>query len=133
MDAWDGWPFARVYLLFLAVGFVSLGAQVLLFHWRAGFSRLTMYGPVLLAPVIALAAVVAAIQRDGILGWIALVVFALGVVSGLIGVYEHLNGIRHRIGGFSLRNAMSGPPPFLPAAYLLLSLTGGVAVIWQAL
>jgi len=79
MNAWEGWPFARVYLLFLAIAFLSLGAQVLLFHWRAGFSRWTMYGPVLLAPVVALAAVVAAIMRDGIVGWLALVVFALGV------------------------------------------------------
>jgi hypothetical protein len=133
MDAWDGWPFARVYLLLLAVGFLSLGVQVLLFHWRAGFSRLTMYGPVLLAPVLALAALVAAIARDGILGWVAVVVFALGVLSGLVGVYEHWNGIRHRIGGFSLRNAMSGPPPLLPAAFMLLSLTGALAVAWQAL
>lgn len=133
MDAWDGWPFARVYLLLLAIGFLSLGIQVLLFHWRAGFSRLTMYGPVLLAPFLALAALVAALLRDGIVGWLAVVVFALGVVSGLVGVYEHLNGIRHRIGGFSLRNAMSGPPPFLPAAFMLLSLTGALAVVWQAL
>lgn len=133
MDAWDGWPFARVYLLLLAIGFLSLGIQVLLFHWRAGFSRLTMYGPVLLAPFLALAALVAALLRDGIVGWLAVVVFALGVVSGLVGIYEHLNGIRHRIGGFSLRNAMSGPPPFLPAAFMLLSLTGALAVVWQAL
>lgn len=62
MDAWDGWPFARVYLLLLAVGFLSLGVQVF-FHWRAGFSRLTMYGPVLLVPVLALAALVASIVR----------------------------------------------------------------------
>ena len=133
MDPWDGWPFARVYLLLLAVGFLSLGVQVLLFHWRAGFSRMTMYGPVLLAPVLALAALVAAIIRDGFIGWVAVVVFALGVLSGLVGVYEHWNGIRHRIGGFSLRNAMSGPPPFLPAAFMLLSLTGALAVAWQAL
>ncbi|CAN5146137.1 hypothetical protein BH20ACT13_BH20ACT13_17660 [soil metagenome] len=133
MDAWEGWPFARIYLLFLAVGFLSLGTQVLLLHWRAGFSRLTMYGPVILAPMIALAALAAAIVRDGFVGWVAVAVFAFGVVSGLIGLYEHLNGIRRRIGGFSLRNAMSGPPPLLPAAYLLLAFTGALAVIWQAL
>ncbi len=130
MDAWDGWPFARIYLLLLSIGFVSLGTQVLLFHWRAGFSRLTMYGPVLLAPFLALAALAAV--RDGVIGWVAVAVFALGVVSGLVGVYEHLNGIRHRIGGFSLRNAMSGPPPFLPTAFMLLSFTGALAVVWEA-
>jgi len=82
MDAWEGWPFARIYLLFLAVGFLSLGTQVLLLHWRAGFSRLTMYGPVILAPMIALAALAAAIVRDGFVGWVAVAVFAFGVVSG---------------------------------------------------
>lgn len=133
MDAWDGWPFARVYLVLLAVGFLSLGAQILLFHWRAGFSRWTMYGPVLLAPFIALAALVSAIAREGAIGWIAVGVFALGVLEGVIGVYEHVTGIVRRIGGFSLRNAMSGPPPFLPAAFLLLSFTGALAVAWQAL
>ncbi len=92
-----------------------------------------MYGPVILAPMIALAALAAAIVRDGFVGWVAVAVFAFGVVSGLIGLYEHLNGIRRRIGGFSLRNAMSGPPPLLPAAYLLLAFTGALAVVWQAL
>ncbi|MDQ3672163.1 MAG: hypothetical protein M3364_06975 [Actinomycetota bacterium] len=91
-----------------------------------------MYGPVLLAPFLALAALAAAAVRDGVIGWVAVVVFALGVVSGLVGVYEHLNGIRHRIGGFSLRNAMSGPPPFLPTAFMLLSFTGALAVVWEA-
>ena len=133
MDAWDGWPFARLYMLLVALAFAVIGLQVLLFHWRAAFRRLTMYGPVLLAPVLVLAGIVGALQRDGLLGWIALAVFALGIVDGIVGVAEHLAGIARRIGGFSLRNLMSGPPPLLPVAFMALALTGALALVWEAL
>jgi hypothetical protein len=132
MDAWDGWPFARLYMLLVALAFLVIGLQVLLFHWRAGFRRLTMYGPVLLAPVLVLAGVVGAIQRDGLVGWVVLVAFALGIVDGIIGIAEHLRGIARRIGGFSLRNLMSGPPPLLPVAFMALALTGVLALVWEA-
>jgi hypothetical protein len=133
MEAWDGWPFARLYMLLVALAFAIVGLQVLLFHWRAAFRRLTMYGPVLLAPVIVVAGVVGALKRDGLLGWIVLAVFALGIVDGLVGIVEHLRGISRRIGGFSLRNLMSGPPPLLPVAFMALALTGALALIWEAL
>jgi hypothetical protein len=132
MDAWDGWPFARVYMLLVALAFVVIGLQVLLFHWRAAFRSWTMYGPVLLAPLIAVAGVVAAIQRDGLLGWLVLAVFALGILDGLVGIFEHWRGIARRIGGFSLRNLMSGPPPLLPVAFMALALTGALALVWEA-
>jgi hypothetical protein len=133
MEAWDAWPFARLYMLLVALAVVVIGLQVLLFHWRAGFRRWTMYGPVLLAPVIVVAGVVGALQRDGPLGWIVLSVFALGILDGLVGVVEHLRGIARRIGGFSLRNLMSGPPPLLPVAFTALALTGALALVWEAL
>jgi hypothetical protein len=133
MDAWDGWPFARLYMLLVALAFAVIGVQVLLFHWRAAFRRWTMYGPVLLAPVLVLAGVVGALQRDGALGWIVLALFALGVVDGGVGIVEHLRGIAQRIGGFSLRNLMSGPPPLLPVAFMALALTGALALVWRAL
>jgi hypothetical protein len=133
VDAWDGWPFARVYLLLVALAFVIVGAQVFLFHWRGGFRNWTMYGPVLLAPVLVVAGIVGAIARDGVVGWAALVIFVFGVVDGIVGVFEHLRGIAERVGGFSLRNLMSGPPPFLPAAFMALALTGALALLWQAL
>jgi hypothetical protein len=133
MESWDGWPFARLYMLLVALAFLVVGLQVLLFHWRAGFRRVTMYGPVLLAPVLVVAGVLGALQRDGLLGWVVLGVFAVGVVDGLVGVVEHLRGISRRIGGFSLRNLMSGPPPLLPVAFMALALTGALALVWEAL
>ena len=133
MDAWDGWDFQRFYVGFVGVAFALLGLQVLLFHWRAAFKKWTMYGPVLLAPVLAGAGIVGALSRDGWLGWALLTVFALGVVDGLIGIFEHGRGVAERIGGFSLRNLVAGPPVLLPVMFTALAFSGGLAVLWGAL
>lgn len=132
MDAWDGWPFARLYLLLVAVAFLVVGAQVFLFHWRAAFRSKAMYGPVVVAPVIAAAGVAAAVVRNDVIGWAAVVIFAVGLLDGLIGLALHLRGIALRVGGFTLRNLTAGPPPLLPLAFAALALTGGLAVVWQA-
>ena len=132
MDAWVGWPYARVYLLLVAVAFLVLGAQVYLFHLRAAFWAKVMWVPVVLAPIVALAGVVGAIGREGPLGWIVAAVFALAFVAGLIGSVLHLRGIAARIGGFTLRNLTTGPPPLLPLAFGALGLTGALAVAWRA-
>ena len=133
MDAWDGWPFARFYVLFVAAAFLMLGTQVFLFHWRAAFHKWTMYIPVLGAPALTVAGIAAALQRDGWIGWAALAFFAVGVVDGLIGIVEHLRGIAARIGGFSPRNLVAGPPPLLPAMFTALAVSGGLAMVWGAL
>jgi hypothetical protein len=132
MDGWEGWDFQRFYLLFVAAAFLLLGLQVFLFHWRAAFSRWTMYVPVVAAPLLALAAIVAAVTREGAIGWIAVAVFAVGVLGGLGGVVEHVKGIAHRIGGFSLRNVLAGPPPLLPATFAAVAFSAGLAVLWGA-
>jgi hypothetical protein len=133
MDAWVGWDFQRFYLLFAGVAFGLLGLQVLLFHWRAAFKKRTMYGPVLLAPALTVAGVVGALSREGWLGWAAVVVFVLGVADGLIGIYEHTRGIAERIGGFSLRNLVAGPPVLLPVMFTALAFSGALALLWGGL
>jgi|SRR5215207_1258946 len=132
MDAWDGWPFARLYLLLVAVAFLVVGGQVFLFHWRAAFRARTMYLPVVAAPLLAGAGVATAIARNDAVGWTAVVIFAVGVLGGLFGEVLHLRGVAARIGGFTLRNLTAGPPPLLPVAFAALALTGGLAVVWQA-
>ena len=132
MDAWDGWPYARAYLLLVAVAILVVGAQVYLFHLRAAFRARSMYGPVLMAPVIAAAGVVGAITRQGGVGWVVFVVFALGFLEGAFGTVLHLRGVTARIGGFTLRNLTAGPPPLLPLAFGALGLTGALAVAWEA-
>ena len=132
MDAWDGWPFARLYLLLVAVAFLVVGGQVFLFHWRAAFRSKAMYGPVVMAPVIAAAGVAAAIARNDVIGWTATAIFFVGFVDGLIGLVLHLSGVAARVGGFTLRNITAGPPFLLPVAFGALALTGGLAVLWEA-
>ena len=131
MDAWDGWPFARLYLLLVAVAFLVVGAQVFLFHWRAAFRSKAMYGPVVMAPIIAAAGVATAIARTDVIGWTAVAIFAVGLLDGLIGLVLHLRGVAARVGGFTMRNLTAGPPPLLPLAFAALALTGGLAVVWQ--
>ncbi len=132
MDAWDGWPFARLYLLLVAVAILVVGAQVFLFHWRAAFRSKAMYGPVVMAPIIAAAGVATAVARNDVIGWTAVAIFAIGFTDGLLGLVLHLRGIAARVGGFTLRNLTAGPPPLLPLAFAALALTGGLAVVWQA-
>jgi hypothetical protein len=131
MDAWDGWPFARLYLVLVAVAFLVVGAQVFLFHWRAAFRSKAMYGPVIMAPIIAAAGVATAIARTDVIGWTAVAIFAVGLLDGLVGLVLHLRGVAARVGGFTMRNLTAGPPPLLPLAFAALALTGGLAVVWQ--
>jgi hypothetical protein len=41
-----------------------------------------------------------------------------------------VKGIAFRIGGLTLRNALSGPPPLLPATFAAVAFSGGLAVLW---
>jgi hypothetical protein len=133
VDPWVGWPFARLYLLLVALAFLVLGAQVFLFHWRAAFRARTMYLPVVAAPLLAIAGVAAAVTRDDAVGWTAVAIFAVGLLGGLLGTVLHVRGAAARVGGLTLRNLTAGPPPLLPVAFAALAVTGGLAVVWQAL
>jgi hypothetical protein len=130
MDPWVGWPYARAYLILVAVAFLVIGAQVFLFHWRAAFRSKAMYGPVLMAPVISAAGLVGAVTREGWIGWAVAAVFALGVLDGLLGIVLHLRGVARRVGGFTLRNLLDGPPVLLAVAFTALAVTSGLAVLW---
>jgi hypothetical protein len=133
MDAWRGWPYARAYLPLVALAFLVVGGQVYLFHLRAAFRSKSMYGPVLMAPIIATAGVVGAITREGAIGWAVFAAFAVGFLEGAYGTVLHLRGIAARVGGFTLRNVTAGPPPLLPLAFGALGLTGALAVAWEAM
>lgn len=132
MSAWDGFELGRAVLLFTAVAYVVIWIQVALFHWAGAFKHWAMWGPVVASPVLALGAVLGALKRDGVWGWIALVLLAIGVVEGLVGLAYHLRGIRYQIGGFSIRNFLSGPPPMLPIAYAAIGALGVGALVWNA-
>jgi hypothetical protein len=130
--SWSGWELDRAVLLFTAVAYLVIWAQLSLYHWAGGFKRVAMWGPVLATPPIAAGAVVGAVARDGVWGWVALALLAFGVLDGLVGVALHLQGIQSQIGGFTTRNLLSGPPPMLPLAYAAIGVLGVGALLWNA-
>ncbi len=129
MNPWTGWELGRTVLLLAAVMYTGIWLQVSLFHRAGAFKHWAMYVPVILTPLFVGGAVLGIAVRDGIWGWVAAALLAVGVLEGLAGLYYHLRGIRSQIGGFSMRNLLSGPPPVLPLAYALIGVVGLVGLV----
>jgi len=127
---WVGWELGRAVLVLTGVLFVGIWVQVSLMHWAGGFKHLAMWGPVVTTPLFAAAALAGVVTRAGAFGWGVVVLMAIAVLEGLVGLAFHLLGIRGQIGGFSLRNLLSGPPPMLPVAYALIGALGLIGVMW---
>ena len=132
MAAWDGWGLDRAVLIFTGVAYLAIWIQLSLYHWAGAFKHLAMWGPVLTTPLVIGGAILGAVMRDGVWGWIALALLAVGILEGLLGLFFHVQGIRSQIGGFSLRNLLSGPPPMLPLAYAAMGTLGLGALMWNA-
>ena len=131
MRQWSGFGIERIVLIFTAVLYAGTWIQVSLFHRAGGFKKMAMYGPVFVTPFIVAAAITGAVRRDGAWGWIVAAMFSIGVLDGLIGLYYHLRGVAYQVGGFSMRNLLTGPPPVLPIAYSLIGLLGLVGILWD--
>jgi hypothetical protein len=132
MTEWSGWEVDRAVLVFTAVAYLVVWVQLSLYHWAGGFKHIAMWGPVLLTPLVIGGAVLGAVVRDGLWGWVALGLLGFGILEGLLGLALHVQGIRAQIGGFSMRNILSGPPPMLPLAYAALGALGIGALVWNA-
>src|SRR3990170_8455471 len=100
-------------------------------HWAGAFRRWEMYGPVLFTPVVILCLLLGAVSRDSVLGWIALIGAAAGIVEGLVGFVLHERAMLAQVSGLSLRNLMAGPPPVLPLAYSLTGVLGLMGLLWD--
>jgi hypothetical protein len=132
MSEWDGWGLDRAVLVFAALMYAGIWVQVTLFHWAGAFKRIAMWGPVILTPVIVVGILIGVVVRDSPWGWIAAGVLAFGIIDGAVGLFYHLKGVTSQIGGFSLRNAMSGPPPVMPVAYSMVGVLGMIGLLWHA-
>jgi hypothetical protein len=60
------------------------------------------------------------------------VLLAVSALEGLVGLGYHLRGITFQVGGFTMRNLLSGPPPMLPLAYAAIGVLGLGALVWNA-
>jgi hypothetical protein len=121
VDVWHAWSPQRFFYLFIGMAYLLIWIQVGLFHWRGAFRHTIMWGPVLYAPILAIMGMLYAFVYGGWLNWLFVIIFSLGALEGLIGTYYHLAGVKHYIGGWTLRNLMNGPPFILPITFLAFS------------
>ena len=124
---WFGWSFERVGLLFTGIAFLFLWIQVALLHWNGAYHRWQMWVPVGFGPILGLVGIGAAIY---LYAPAVYVLFGLGAVVGLVGLYYHFRAIGYYITGYSLRNFIAGPPPVLPMMFTALSVLGLLATYW---
>ncbi len=124
MESWSGWETGRWVVALAVVLYLGVWAQLSLYHWGAAFRRWEMIPPVVVTPVIAIAGGLGVISGDGVLGWMAVVGFGIGVLEGLAGAFFHAQGLVRQVGGLNLRNLIAGPPPLLPVAYALAGVFG---------
>lgn len=124
MSPWDGWELGRIVLLLTAVLYTGIWIQLSLFHRAGAFKHWAMYVPVIVTPLFVGGAVLGIAVREGFWGWVSVALLAAGTLEGLAGLYYHLRGIASQIGGFAMRNLLSGPPPILPLAYSLIGVVG---------
>lgn len=122
MDDWNGWPAARMTYAFLGAAYLLVWIQVFLYHWRAAFRSKFMYGPVIVAPLAAIAGLMMAYRPE--YGSFFVFAFALAALSGLMGTAMHLKGIAAMVGGFNLRNFAMGPPVVLALVFMALGVFG---------
>lgn len=131
MSAPAGLSLQRFFYLFVGASFLLLWIQVLLLHWRGAFRLWPMWGPVLFAPVLSAMGILFAVFYGPWLAGPFIAVFSLGVLDGLAGIYYHFAGVRHYVGGWTLRNFIAGPPVVLPVLFTALSAAAlMVYLIW---
>ncbi|MCP3775801.1 hypothetical protein NLX71_21235 [Paenibacillus sp. MZ04-78.2] len=128
---WIGWPLARVVFLFVGVAFFAIWIQVTISHYRQNFHHKAMWVPVVSAPIFSLLAVTLAYYRLDWLLYLFSYLMWFGVVAGGIGFYFHFHGVGVRVGGYTMRNFLVGPPVVLPVLFSALSVLGLLAYYWR--
>lgn len=125
---WDGWPAQRVLYLLLAVLFFGVFVQVTLYHRRQNFRHPAMWLPVIATPTVAAVALLLAFRAipslETTLAWLS----GITMVASIYGAYLHTVGVGQRVGGYTVDNAMVGPPVMLPILLAGLSALALVTV-----
>lgn len=128
---WNGWPFERVTILMVSLGFLLIFVQVTLFHYRQNFRHWAQWVPVVALPVLGLTGLILAACDALWLGRAFAILCAGDALGGLYGFYLHLRGVGQRVDGYRLNNFLVGPPVVLPLTMSALSVLGFLAVYWS--
>jgi len=128
---WGGWPVSRILILFVGVEFLLLFVQVTLFHSRQNFRHWSMWIPVVATPIFGVLSLLLVFFNVSGLRTVLTVCLAIGVVAGMYGTFLHYRGVGKRVGGYALRNFMTGPPVILPGLVSGVSILGLIALFWR--
>lgn len=127
---WNGWSLDRVVVIAMGVFFLVIFVQVTLYHYRQNFRHWSMWIPVTAAPLFGLGLILYAFYRPDWLLSTLTFLLSVGIAAGAFGSYMHVKGVGERVGGYELRNFMTGPPLTLPAMLSAVSLLGLIALHW---
>lgn len=128
---WNGWTLDRILIVFVGIAYFMLWIQVTMLHYRQNFHHKSMYAPVVTAPILSATAIWLAFYPAT---WLTIgftVLTAAGIGIGLIGFYFHYRGVGVRVGGYELRNFLTGPPVIMPLMFSSLSVLGLIALYWS--
>lgn len=128
---WLGWPIERILIIFTGILFLVIFIQVTLFHYRQNFRHWSMWIPVLATPVFGLLSVIYGFYNTFWLAQLLAVLFGIGFIAGGFGSFMHIRGVGQRVGGYELRNFLTGPPLTLPAMVSAISVLGFIALYWR--
>lgn len=127
---WSGWPTNRVLLVFTGLAFAMIAVQVGLFHYRGNFRHKVMWGPVLTAPILALLGLLLGLWNVPWLRMLFVVGLAIEVAAAIIGFGLHVRGVMLRVGGWKVRNVLTGPPVVMPLMLVAISFLGLISIYW---
>lgn len=128
---WNGWPWARVIILFTGIAFLLIGLQVAMFHSRQNFRHWAMWTPVIASPIVGLLAIVIGFYNLPVLRQLFAVLAAVTALAGLGGFYLHFTGVGERVDGYRVENFLVGPPITLPLMLSAMGVLGLIAIYWR--
>ena len=128
---WNGWPMERIVILFSALAFLMISIQVTMSHYRQNFHHKAMWVPVIELPLFFLIGIGLTIWNVNGLHTTFIILMAIGLLSGFVGFYFHYRGVGLRVGGWTTRNFLVGPPVILPLMISALSLLALIAAFWR--
>lgn len=128
---WEGWPLARVLILFDSLVFLFVGIQVTMSHYRQNFHHKAMWIPVIAIPLFVGSGIVLTFNAANWARGLFALLMWIGSAAGFLGFYYHFRGVGIRVGGYELRNFLMGPPIIMPLLITALSVLGLIAVYWD--
>jgi len=119
--------FQRSLSLITAFSSLLAGLEVTYEHYRGSYGQQIMYSPVLISPVLMVAAIWGVFSRRAA-RTVLPIVSLITLLDGVVGFYMHVRGIARKPGGWRIPvfNVIMGPPVFAP---LLFGLSGFLGII----